>query len=137
MISTAASMRDVIQEAANQANITFERVKKWIGNEKQSRKRKASSHQDEELRLCPSKRRTTAYNLFCSHVLNSEECKQLSSNSERLKLAVDHWNLLGTEERVIWAERAKAVQSNDIHDLTVKQRTNQVKKGKKQLLSQI
>ena len=27
MISTAASMRDVIQEAANQANITFERVK--------------------------------------------------------------------------------------------------------------
>ncbi|XP_046841088.1 uncharacterized protein LOC124435185 [Xenia sp. Carnegie-2017] len=82
MISTAASMRDVIQEAANQANITFERVKKWIGNEKQSRKRKASSHQDEELRLCPSKRRTTAYNLFCSHMLNSEECKQLSSNSE-------------------------------------------------------
>ncbi|XP_046855308.1 uncharacterized protein LOC124448340 [Xenia sp. Carnegie-2017] len=137
MISTAASMRDVIQEAANQANITFERVKKWIGNEKQSRKRKASSHQDEELRLCPSKRRTTAYNLFCSHMLNSEECKQLSSNSERLKLAVDHWNLLGAEERVIWAERAKAVQSNDIHDLTVKQRTNQVKKGKKQLLSQV
>ncbi|XP_046864737.1 uncharacterized protein LOC124459290 [Xenia sp. Carnegie-2017] len=70
-------------------------------------------------------------------MLNSEECKLLSSNSEKLKLAVDHWNLLGAEERVIWAERAKAVQSNDIHDLTVKQRTNQVKKGKKQLLSQL
>ena len=52
-------------------------------------------------------------------------------------LAVDHWDLLGAEEHAIWAERAKAVQSNEIHDLIVKQCKNQIKKGKNQLFLQV
>ena len=66
-----------------------------------------------------------------------EECKRLSTNAGRLKLAVDRWNMLGQNERGMWAERAKAVQSNNAGDLSEKQRKSQIRKTKKELSSQV
>ncbi|XP_028416465.1 uncharacterized protein LOC114540547 [Dendronephthya gigantea] len=138
MTTASRSMEKVIIEAASKAGITVDRVKKWIGNEKQSRKRKSASEETVLPQMsCPSKRKITAYNLFCSEVLNSEECKCLSTNAERLKLAVDKWNMLGTDQRGMWDERVKALQSNNVSGLSEKQLKNQIKKTKKQLSSQL
>ncbi|XP_028416357.1 uncharacterized protein LOC114540361 [Dendronephthya gigantea] len=143
MNSTASNMQRTIVEASDKANVTVERVKKWIGNERQ--KRKASSAIGTDLpgetsglatRKCPVKRGTTAYNLFCSSMLTSDECKQLT-NSEKLKLTVSTWNSLTSEERSKWIEKAKELQKVVVSELSEKECNQRIKKARKQLISQL
>lgn len=76
------------------------------------------------------------YYCFCYFCL-SDECKPPGTNSEKLKLAVDRWNLLSTEERKTWEEKAKGLQNLEFSELTEKQQKQQIKKAKKQLISQV
>ena len=67
----------------------------------------------------------------------TDECKDLSNNSEKLKMAVNRWNLLTAEERKTWTEKAEGLNNLDVSELTEKQRKQQIKKVKKQLTSQV
>ncbi|XP_028394832.1 uncharacterized protein LOC114540760 isoform X2 [Dendronephthya gigantea] len=112
---------------------------KWIGNE---RKRKKSGQalddtNQQTKRHCRSKPQTTGYNLFCSYILNSDTCQELSNNSDKLKMAVTTWNSLTVEEQECWKKKAKDAQSANPIDLSNKERHTKIKKAKKQLISQL
>ena len=51
----------------------------------------------------------------------SGKCKHHSTNSEKLKLAVNKWNIPDTEEQKTWTEKAKGLQGLDFSELTGKQ----------------
>ena len=86
------------------------------------------------------------YNMFhnvfgtnCAlHLLfNLDKCKHLKTKSEKFKFAVDSWNSSSIEERAIWVEKAKGLQTFDASQLTEKQRKHQIFKARKQLISQV
>ncbi len=64
--------------------------------------------------------------MFYYILSSTEECKHHSTNSGKLKLAVDKWNISDTEEQKTWTEKAKGLQGLDFSELTGKQYLEQV-----------
>ena len=53
-------------------------------------------------------------------------------------MAVNKWNLLSAEDRKMWIEKAVGLSyHDDASELTEKQKTQQIRKVKKQLISQV
>ena len=52
-------------------------------------------------------------------------------------MAVSKWNLLSAEDRKMWIEKADGLSDHDVSELTEKQKTQQIRKVKKQLISQV
>ncbi|XP_028397528.1 general transcription factor II-I repeat domain-containing protein 1-like [Dendronephthya gigantea] len=140
MTTTSPCMHAFIDQAAQEANLSVDKVKKWIGNER--RKRRASSTfvndlEERQSNKPPSKRAITGYNLFCSQMMNSDECQMLSSKSAKMKFAVDKWKSLSLEKCEEWKENARELANNCTTELTPKQKKAQVLKAKKQLIAQL
>ena len=82
---------------------------------------------------------TGNYFCFVFFLLNMsiDECQNLPTKKERLKLAVNKWKALSPDECNIWKEKAKALTGNDISKLTETQKKRQISKAKKQVASQV
>ena len=79
-------------------------------------------------------------NYFCFVFLlniSIDECQNLPTKRERLKLAVNKWKALSPDECNIWKEKAKTLTGNDISKLTETQKKHQISKAKKQVASQV
>ena len=77
--------------------------------------------------------------IFVFFLLNIsiDECQNLPTKKERLKLAVNKWKALSPDECNTWKEKAKALTGNDISQLTETQKKRQISKAKKQVASQV
>ncbi|XP_028417244.1 highly divergent homeobox-like isoform X2 [Dendronephthya gigantea] len=77
MKTTSKQMQERIARAADVVGVSYQTVKKWIGNERMRRKRKeigetSNSVQTEALPAkYPAKRVTSGYNMFSSKILGS------------------------------------------------------------------
>ncbi|XP_028416205.1 uncharacterized protein LOC114540121 [Dendronephthya gigantea] len=143
MISASKEMEDTITKAAEKAETTVEKVKKWIGNERKKRRKRnfepAALEQDmSKYTKCPPiKRMASGYNMFTSNLLSSDALKGTSSNQEKMKLAASKWKDISEEERKKWNHEAQKLGKADPKTMSVEEKKKAIKRETKNLIKQV